>query len=105
MTNKFLTMTPAEKLAAAKAKKARMLKLLADTPKETQAFYRWVPKSGENIYLRCHTGKVPLRERIKLKCMDCCCWDRKEITECHLTQCGLWPERPYRKKESNKGMP
>jgi hypothetical protein len=32
---------------------------------------------------------------IKAKCLDCTCWQRKEITLCTVTACPLWPYRPY----------
>jgi len=30
---------------------------------------------------------------IRAKCMDCTCHQLKEIRECHLTECPLWPYR------------
>ena len=32
---------------------------------------------------------------IKAKCLDCCCWQRTEITNCTVLACPLWPYRPY----------
>jgi len=33
---------------------------------------------------------------IKAKCLDCCCWQRVEITNCPVQTCPLYPYRPYR---------
>jgi len=30
---------------------------------------------------------------IRLKCMDCCCWQRSEVTRCASVECPLWPFR------------
>ncbi len=30
---------------------------------------------------------------IRAKCMDCTCYQPKEIRECHITKCPLWPYR------------
>ena len=32
---------------------------------------------------------------LKAKCMDCCCWQRKEVTLCVATDCPLHKYRPY----------
>lgn len=36
-----------------------------------------------------------LRAAVNGKCWDCCCGQRKEIRECHITACPLWNVRPY----------
>lgn len=33
---------------------------------------------------------------IKAKCLDCCCWEAKEIRDCRVPACPLYPYRPYR---------
>lgn len=38
-----------------------------------------------------------LRLAINAKCWDCCCEQRVEITRCQITDCSLWPVRPYQK--------
>lgn len=35
-------------------------------------------------------------EAIKLKCLDCCCWQEAEVRRCDIRDCALWPLRPYR---------
>ena len=39
---------------------------------------------------------------VKAKCLDCCCWDRKQITNCPVVICSLWPYRPYRRPNTTK---
>ena len=34
---------------------------------------------------------------MKLKCLDCCCWQREEVRDCHISDCPLHPFRPYTK--------
>ena len=38
-------------------------------------------------------------DAIKAKCIDCCCWQRDEITNCPVEVCPLWKYRPYRPKK------
>jgi hypothetical protein len=33
---------------------------------------------------------------IALKCLDCCCWQRREVALCPVAACPLHPLRPYR---------
>ncbi len=35
---------------------------------------------------------TPLRA-IRANCLDCCAGQRREVRECHLTDCPLWPFR------------
>lgn len=37
---------------------------------------------------------------IKAKCLDCCNWQRVEITACPVDDCPLYSYRPYRRAES-----
>ena len=38
---------------------------------------------------------------LKAKCLDCCCWVRKEITLCTVSDCPLWKYRPYQDKSAD----
>lgn len=33
------------------------------------------------------------RKAIRLKCLDCCCFQENEVRECSSTLCPLWPYR------------
>ncbi len=39
---------------------------------------------------------------IRAKCLDCCCGQYKEVKECLITNCALWPyrlgKRPIKKE-------
>jgi hypothetical protein len=35
---------------------------------------------------------------VKLKCLDCCCWQRIDVAACTATGCPLWHVRPYQAK-------
>lgn len=41
-----------------------------------------------------------LTAAIKLKCLDCSCWQPDEIRHCPCVECSLFPLRPYQKKET-----
>lgn len=30
---------------------------------------------------------------IRAKCIDCCCGEKKEVRECNMAECPLWPYR------------
>lgn len=43
----------------------------------------------------------PLKS-IRLKCLECCCGNPKEVAKCHIWDCTLWPLRPgFRKKRTS----
>ncbi len=74
-----------------------LAKLETQHPKVKDDF-KQIPKSYQRLYLEVHcSGKVSWTNSIKLTCLDCCCWQREEITHCTVRQCGLWAIRPYRK--------
>lgn len=39
---------------------------------------------------------------IKAKCLDCCCFNVPEITNCQVFSCPLWAKRPYRVKNDEQ---
>lgn len=41
-----------------------------------------------------------LKSVIKLKCLDCCNWEKKEVSFCTVLSCPNWMFRPYKAKES-----
>jgi hypothetical protein len=36
-----------------------------------------------------------LAAAVKLKCLECSCWVRQEVRDCVITDCALYPFRPY----------
>jgi hypothetical protein len=64
------------------------------------------PKKYHDIVDR--VGKGSAKAAIKLKCLDCVCFQKKEIRLCEQTSCGLWAYRPYKDKpveETSRRMP
>jgi hypothetical protein len=57
--------------------------ILDSIPEEHQAQHKrrakWAPRRPSDA--------------IFLKCMDCCCWDRKEVQRCRITGCSLHAHR------------
>jgi hypothetical protein len=41
--------------------------------------------------------KGSLPAAIKLMCLDCTCWQRKEIRDCEIVRCPMYPHRPYQR--------
>lgn len=38
-------------------------------------------------------AKLTPIKAIREKCIECCCGDKKEVRECSITRCPLWPYR------------
>jgi len=58
------------------------------------------PISYRAAYLRALSGKVSRSVAIKLKCLECCAWERHEggidkIGSCAVRRCPLWSVRPF----------
>ena len=62
-------------------------KYLQDTPKPFQSL----------VYKQITGGKSPTKA-IKLKCLDCCSWQKEEVKSCGSWDCPLHDYRPYKKK-------
>lgn len=52
-------------------------------------------ESLEKTFQRAENGS--LMAMIKLKCLDCCCGQKKEIALCPSKDCALWTVRPYKR--------
>ena len=51
------------------------------------------PRMALPIIQREEKGSLP--DAIKLKCLDCAGWERKEVRDCVIVACPLYPHRPY----------
>jgi len=67
-------------------------------PKVKEEFKN-LPKGLERLFLEVHAGKKSLVKATKLKCLDCCCYDKIEVSLCTSRQCPLWHFRPYQKQD------
>jgi hypothetical protein len=52
-------------------------------------------KYTEMVRTAASRGRVSLTTLVKLKCLDCSCWQRVEVRECTCTACPLHAVRPY----------
>ena len=53
-----------------------------------------VPERALSTYLKAVRGRS-LRAAADAFCMECVCWQRKEVRNCTSLACPLWPYRPY----------
>jgi len=63
-------------------------------------------KVNTTDYSKPENRKTPVRS-MRLKCLDCCGWNRAEVTKCEITTCPLWPYRNGRNpgyKERRKNI-
>jgi len=42
----------------------------------------------EKVALRAAAGSLPAM--VRLKCLECCCWNSAEVKRCEITRCALW---------------
>jgi hypothetical protein len=47
------------------------------------------------LFRSVYCGRPSKAQAVKAKCLDCACWQTKEITECRSVTCPLWRVRPY----------
>lgn len=57
--------------------------------KKLKSSYRWL------FYNVFEGESKSLKNAVKAKCLDCCCFDRFEITNCKIETCALYKLRPY----------
>jgi hypothetical protein len=53
-----------------------------------------IPERYLKVYKKAMSGKSKAAA-LKAKCLDCTCWQRKEIENCTVKDCPLYPYRPY----------
>lgn len=56
-----------------------------------------MPKVYRGIYDRAVSGKS-LRACINSFCLECVCWQKKEVRLCTSLACSMYAVRPYQKK-------
>ena len=76
-----------------------------NTPRHLQGrINRWlakIPRAYQQNFKTAITGRSRTAA-IKAKCLDCCCWQRAEVSNCSIDTCSLWLYRPYRRPENLK---
>lgn len=89
-------MSHEEKQLSREKKMRSLLKNLANSPKKIKEEYKNIPQQLQMLWLRVHCDSASRSDHVKLKCLDCCCWEREEVRKCTTQQCPLWKIRPYK---------
>lgn len=79
-----------------KARREAFLREAGATSRALERVSRPLPDWGVALLRRAAQGEV--KALVGVKCGDCVCWERKEIAECPIVECGLHPLRPYKKR-------
>jgi len=53
-----------------------------------------MPETCRRTYLRAVLGRS-MAAAVKAHCMECVCWDRREVALCTALACALYPYRPF----------
>ena len=53
------------------------------------------PPTLQNDVKRAAAGSI--KAAVKLKCLDCCAYSKKEVALCTIKECPLWHFRPYKR--------
>ena len=54
-----------------------------------------VPVMYQGLYDRVARGKASHKQAVKCQCLECTCWQRREVAMCTALACPLWLYRPY----------
>ena len=55
-----------------------------------------IPEIYHAIYEKAVGGKSNAAI-VKARCLDCCAWQRTEVSLCPAVECPAWAKRPYQK--------
>jgi len=59
--------------------------------------HTWRTKDGTK------TGELTRTKAIRLKCLDCSCWNAREVRLCPAKLCPIWPFRLGKVKRDSEG--
>jgi len=84
---------------------------LLDTEELERELTKWMPINSKSRYLglvkKMLSGTI--LSAIRLKCLDCTCYQESDIRNCKIKTCALWPFRmrknPFRKRRKDSGKP
>ena len=70
---------------------------------DIKAIAHSAPQKYRALYLKALQGKLSPRSAIKIKCLECCAWERFEggkdkIGSCSVMRCPLWSLRPFQNR-------
>lgn len=77
----------------------RHMNLTVLSEEEIKVRAKHVPDSQVELFTGIWRGSKSKADRIKAKCLDCCCYQRDEVRQCGRRFCPLWAIRPFRGKE------
>jgi hypothetical protein len=60
-------------------------------------FIEALSESIRAVFIRAFAGNSKAAA-LKAKCLDCCCYDKKEVKLCSVETCPLHKYRPYQSK-------
>lgn len=60
-----------------------------------------VPEKHKIATQRVLLGQVARSTAIRIKCLQCCNYEREEVKGCTVITCALHPVRPYQTKNNN----
>lgn len=78
-------------------KPARALSL-AESVTISAYIERSVPDKHKIATTRALLGQIPRSTAIRVKCLQCCNYERETIKACAVLTCALFPVRPYQDK-------
>jgi hypothetical protein len=64
-------------------------------------FKQNIPEIYHAIYEKAVGGKSNAAV-VKARCLDCCCWQRTEVSLCPAVECPSWAKRPYQKASESE---
>lgn len=62
---------------------------------------RAVPEKHRLATGRALRGQVPRSVAVRIKCLQCCNYEREEVAACGVVTCALHPVRPYQSKSKS----
>lgn len=91
-----------EQRKEAREKNAKQFKLNMDNliavDKEKHDYILNVPDSMQKLFYDVLILGIKGKRCLKAKCLDCCAYDKREITLCDIKTCPLHADRPYQRK-------
>jgi hypothetical protein len=91
--------TPEDRKKALAARKARPTRAeqMAAFPTTFEKLRAQSPRMALPIIAQAEAGSMPAA--VKLLCLDCSGWQRREVRDCAIVGCPMYPHRPYQRAE------
>lgn len=74
---------------------------LSDRAEKVAKYKQNIPEIYHALYEKAISGKS-YAAVVKARCLDCCAWQRKEVSLCPAVECPAWAKRPYQKASESK---